>query len=61
MSNKLPLISVILPVYNGEKHLSEALQSVFYQDYSPIEIIAVDDGSTDGSAIILAQHSNHLH
>jgi len=60
MSLKPPLISVILPVYNGEKYLIEALQSVFIQGYSPLEIIAVDDGSTDRSASILAQHSHQV-
>jgi len=60
MSLWQPLVSVILPVYNGEKYLDEALQSIFNQDYSPIEIIGVDDGSTDGTAQMLAQHSNKV-
>ena len=47
-----PLVSVILPVYNGETYLAEALQSVFAQDYDPLEVIVLDDGSTDGSAEI---------
>lgn len=49
----LPLVSVIIPVYNGAKFLEEALQSVFAQDYSNLEIIVVDDGSTDNSAEIV--------
>lgn len=43
------LISVIMPVYNGEKYLSQALNSIRHQTYSNLEIIVVDDGSTDSS------------
>jgi glycosyltransferase involved in cell wall biosynthesis len=46
------LISVIVPVYQGEKYLAEALNSIFAQRYRPIEVVAVDDGSTDGTAFI---------
>jgi glycosyltransferase involved in cell wall biosynthesis len=46
------LISVIVPVHNGEKFLGDALASIFAQDYRPIEVIVVDDGSTDGTGAI---------
>lgn len=52
MKKNNPLISVIIPVYNGEKYLAEAIDSIQKQAYSPIEIIVIDDGSTDNSAAI---------
>lgn len=45
-----PLTSVIIPVYNSELYLPEAIESVLIQHYRPIEIIVIDDGSTDSSA-----------
>jgi glycosyltransferase involved in cell wall biosynthesis len=47
---KNPLVSVIMPVYNGEKFLCQAMDSVVGQDYKNTEIIIVDDGSTDKTA-----------
>ncbi len=46
------IISVIVPAYNGEKYLARALESILAQDYRPIEIVVVDDGSTDNTASI---------
>lgn len=46
-------VSVILPIYNVEKYLYRCLLSVCHQTLSDIEIICVDDGSTDGSEKIL--------
>jgi glycosyltransferase involved in cell wall biosynthesis len=45
-----PLVSVIMPAYNRERYLGEALDSVFAQGYHPLEVIVADDGSTDGTA-----------
>ena len=50
MSNSLA--SVIIPAYNGERFLAGAIRSVLAQDYRPIEVIVVDDGSTDRSCEI---------
>jgi len=45
-----PLTSAVITVYNGERYLAEAIDSILAQTYRPVEVIVVDDGSTDGSA-----------
>lgn len=52
MTDEQPLVSVIIPVYNGERFLRAALESVFAQMHRPIEVIVVDDGSKDESGAI---------
>ena len=49
-------VSVITPVYNVEKYIDETLESVFRQTYEDIEIVLVDDCSTDNSAQIIAKY-----
>lgn len=53
----MPQVSVIIPVYNVEPYLDEALQSVLGQSLTDLEVIAVDDGSTDGSLAILQRYA----
>jgi glycosyltransferase involved in cell wall biosynthesis len=48
-------VSVIVPVYNGERYIREALQSILAQEYDPLEVLVVDDGSTDNVASILPE------
>lgn len=48
-----PLVSVVLPVFNGGRHLEPAARSVLDQDHRAIDVIAIDDGSTDGSLQVL--------
>ena len=47
-----PLISIIIPVYNVEPYLEEALDSVIHQTYEKLEILVIDDGSSDRSSVI---------
>jgi glycosyltransferase involved in cell wall biosynthesis len=52
MTSDFPLVSVIIPVYNRDRYLAEAIESVLAQTYPAIELIVVDDGSSDRSAEI---------
>lgn len=53
----IPTISVILPVYNGEQYLTEAIDSILAQTFPDFELIAFDDGSTDSSLKILKKYA----
>jgi glycosyltransferase involved in cell wall biosynthesis len=48
-------VSVIIPVFNGQQYLAEAIRSAFAQTIAPLEVIVVDDGSTDQSAALARQ------
>lgn len=54
---KLPVFSVVVPVYNAERYLNKALQSILDQDFTDFELILVDDGFTDGSRAVLEAFS----
>jgi len=54
------LISCIVPVFNGERYLAEAVESILKQSYGPKEIIVVDDGSTDGTAAIVRRYGEKV-
>lgn len=53
-----PLISIIVPVYNVENYLDKCITSIISQTYKNIEVLLVDDGSTDGSSDICKKYSN---
>ena len=53
-----PLISVMMPTYNNGKYIKQAIDSIYAQNYNNIEIIVIDDGSTDNTKEILQQYKN---
>jgi glycosyltransferase involved in cell wall biosynthesis len=53
-----PLVSVLMPVYNAEKYIADAIQSMIDQTYANIEILVTDDCSTDGSGSIIDQFTD---
>ncbi len=55
---KKPFISIIMPVYNAEHFVSQAVESILRQTYSDFEFIIIDDGSTDSTPRILAQYND---
>lgn len=57
--NEEPIISVILPVYNADKYLQSAIDSILNQTYTNFELFLMDDGSTDGSANIIAGNASN--
>lgn len=53
----LPIITVVIPVRNGESYIAQCIENVLFQSYKNLEIIAVDNGSTDRTAQIIQQYS----
>lgn len=58
MSNPLPLVSIIVSCYNGEKYIADTLNSLLNQTYSNLEIVVVNDGSTDKSELIITSFAD---
>jgi len=55
-----PTVSIVIPVYNGRRYLAEAIDSVLAQTYPHVEVVVVNDGSTDNSAEIIASYGNRI-
>jgi glycosyltransferase involved in cell wall biosynthesis len=56
-----PLVSIVVPSYNHARYLREAIDSILAQDYPRLELIVIDDGSTDGSPEILRGYGTRFH
>ena len=55
-----PLVSIVIPVYNGENYLREAIESALSQTYESIEILVVNDGSTDQTEQIAGAYGDRI-
>ena len=55
----MPKISVLVPIYNVEKYLEECLESIISQTLQDIEVICINDGSTDGSLKIIKKYAKN--
>lgn len=59
-SPELPLVSVVVPVWNGERYLRESLDSILAQTYPRLEVLVMDDASTDGTPAIVAEYGERV-
>jgi len=55
-----PLVSIIIPCYNGERFIRDAIDSALGQTYAPVEVIVIDDGSTDRSLEIISSFGDRV-
>ena len=60
MTATMPLVSVIIPVYNGDRFLRDAIDSIRAHSYWPLEIIVVDDGSTDATRAVASHRAGEV-
>src|SRR5262245_65003202 len=55
-----PLVSVVVPVFNGERYLRESLDSILAQTYPRLEVLLMDDASTDATAEIIGSYKDRV-
>ena len=55
-----PLISIIIPALNAERFIADVIESILAQDCDPIEVVVIDDGSTDGTAAIASRYGSQV-
>ena len=60
-NNIQPLVSIVIPVYNGAKYIKTAIDSILDQDYPNIELIVLDDGSEDNTLEIIKKYTNNFY
>jgi glycosyltransferase involved in cell wall biosynthesis len=61
LSNSTPQVSVIIPAYNTAQYICQTLESVFSQDHPSVEVIVIDDGSTDNTSQVLEPYLKRIH
>ncbi len=61
MKQDLPLVSIVIPAYNLSRYLAEAIESVLNQDYRNVELIVLDDGSTDDTRRVLEKYNGRFY
>lgn len=60
MKNKMPRVSIIIPVYNGENYVSKAIDSALNQTYKNVEVIVINDGSKDNTSAICKKYGDKI-
>jgi glycosyltransferase involved in cell wall biosynthesis len=58
--NQLPLVSVVLPVFNGERYLGQTIESVLAQTYTHVEVLVIDDGSQDETPRVARRYGERV-
>ena len=58
--NDHPLVSILIPCYNSKRYVGQCINSALYQTYPNVEVIVVDDGSTDGSKRIIKSYGSRI-
>src|SRR5690242_7347043 len=60
MDTQVTTVSAVIPCYNAERWIGEAIQSCLNQTYSPIEVVVIDDGSTDHSLAVIKSFGHKI-